>query len=141
MRSRILSKVSLSMPPVGQGKRVSDGGDIGGMAAHHHDRILHAVQRGQTCLEGAMDRAFAGNHTAGGRARAIGLQGLERRGIDLGMAVQAKIVVGGEIVVLHAVDAGGGAGDAVMRLKEGVLQADHVGGRAVHAQLAKGRKL
>lgn len=122
-------------------EKVADCGDVRGMAANHHHRVLDAMQSSQTRLEFAMNRTLAGDHTACRCAGAIGLKRGYGGRIHLRVAVQSEIVVRREIVVLHAVDHRRCTGDPFVRLEKGIFQPDHVGCRAVHAQLTEGRKL
>ncbi len=116
-------------------QEMADHGDVGRMAADQDDAVLGAVQTGQRPLELAVHRPLARDRAARRDRGAVAVdRRLGRRG-DLGMTVEADIVVGGEIDVAAPVDRGFGAGDPLVDAKERVGDAEKIRGLADHSDL------
>ena len=83
----------------------ADRGDVGGVAAHHHDAGFGLVMVGQRLFEADMAWALAGDDPARGGRGAELVDGPARRLADVGMSVEPEIIVGREIDEALAGDA------------------------------------
>ena len=109
----------------------ADRGDVGGVAAHHHDAGFGLVMVGQRLFEADMAWALAGDDPARGGRGAELVDGPARRLADVGMSVEPEIIVGREIDEALAGDARRGARPGLVDPEERIAEADQVGGRAL----------
>ena len=113
-------------------EKETQGGDVGGVAAHIGDAVLDTVEVGQGALELAMGRTFAAHQAAGAGGAAEDLGGFGDGFGDLGMGIEVQIVVGGEVDVLLAIDHRGGLSRPLVAQEERVFHA-HLGTHFHHA--------
>lgn len=114
---------------VARAEEVADGRHIGGVAAHEGDGVIHAVQASDLDFQFAVDGALAGHQAAGRDRGAIAVDGTLGGFGDGQVAGHAQVVVAGVIDVGLAADARMVVGGAFMYLEEGILQAQL--GRAI----------
>ena len=93
------------------------------------------VELGQRRLQRRVHGPLAGGEARGGGGDAVEVDGRLGRRDDAWIAVQAEVVVGGEVEVRAPADHRAGAGDALMRAEERVLQAERRAGLAHHADV------
>ncbi len=110
-------------------QQLADYRDIGGVAADEGDGVLGAAQAGERGLQIAMDLPLAGRQPAGRHRCAEAVDCVLGRRCDVGMAVQAEIVVGGEIRDRAPVDRRRVAGAPIVQAIEGVADAGDVADR------------
>ena len=81
-------------------KQMADHRDVGRMAADQGDAVFGAVDSRQRLFELAMDRALAGDRAAGRDRGAIAIDRRLCRRRDARVAVEADVIVRGEIDVV-----------------------------------------
>ena len=112
----------------------TDGGDVGGVPAHHHHAGFRLVMLGQGLLEAEMSGPLAGDDPARRGRRTVLVDGPARRLAHVRVPVEAEIVVGREVDEALAGDARGGARFGLVDAEERIAEADQVGGRTLEPQ-------
>ena len=105
-----------------------DGRHVGGMAADEGDAVLDFVEAGNGFFELALDRPLAGDQTAGRSRGAVAVDGFLGGPVDARVSRQPEVVVAGKVDIGFAADHRRGVGDAIVRLEEGILDAQLAGG-------------
>ena len=103
-------------------EEMADGGHVGAVSAHEHQRILDLKRGRQATLQFAVQPHFAGNRTAGRGRCAVEIDGGLCGVRDLRMTGQAQIVVPREVQQLAIVDTDVGAVRGVMGTEVGTGQ-------------------
>ncbi|MCY1290861.1 hypothetical protein D9M70_400240 [compost metagenome] len=104
--------------------QAADGGDVGQVAANETDGGIDAVETRDLFFERHMHRPLSGNEAARRGGDAKGADRIPRLGQHLRMAVEAEVVVGGEVDQLSAVDDGGRPGRGLVRAIERIGDAE-----------------